>query len=233
MTQVTVLVFGPLRDRLGVREVAAQGATVSEVWDDLTRQFPSASVITGIRPALNLTYCDWSAPVSSGDTVAFLPPVAGGSGAEPTTEAVHVAIVAEPIDVAAVMELASRGDGAVAVFVGRVRDNSDGHAVSAIEYEVYREMAEREMRAIATSLLARDEISAIAIVHRVGTLDVGEASVAIAVAAPHRAAAFSACHDAIDMIKQSVPVWKREHRDDGARWVDARQGHDEGWAATP
>ena len=153
MTQVTVLVFGPLRDRLGVREVAAQGATVSEVWDDLTRQFPSASVITGIRPALNLTYCDWSAPVSSGDTVAFLPPVAGGSGAEPTTEAVHVAIVEEPIDVAAVMELAGRGDGAVAVFVGRVRDNSDGHAVSRIEYEVYREMAEREMRAIATSLL--------------------------------------------------------------------------------
>jgi len=233
MTQVTVLVFGPLRDRLGVREVAAQGATVSEVWDDLTRQFPSASVITGIRPALNLTYCDWSAPVSSGDTVAFLPPVAGGSGAEPNTRQVHVAIVDEPIDVAAVMELASRGDGAIAAFVGRVRDNSDGHAVSRIEYEVYREMAEREMRAIATSLLARDEISAIAIVHRVGTLEVGEASVAIAVAAPHRGAAFSACHDAIDMIKQSVPVWKREHRDDGARWVDARQGHDEGWAATP
>jgi MoaE-MoaD fusion protein len=233
MTQVTVLVFGPLRDRLGVREVAAQGATVGEVWDDLTRQFPAAGVITGIRPALNLTYCDWSAPVSSGDTVAFLPPVAGGSGAEPSTEPVHVAIVDEPIDVAAVMELATRGDGAIAVFVGRVRDHSDGHAVSRIEYEVYREMAEREMRAIATSLQARDEISAIAIVHRVGTLEVGEASVAIAVAAPHRGAAFSACHDAIDMIKQSVPVWKREHRDDGARWVDARHGHDEGWAATP
>jgi MoaE-MoaD fusion protein len=233
MTQVTVLVFGPLRDRLGVHEVTAQGATVSEVWDDLARQFPSAGVITGIRPALNLTYCDWSAPVSSGDTVAFLPPVAGGSGAVPDTEAVHVAIVDEPIDVAAVMELAGSGDGAVAVFVGRVRDNSDGHTVSRIEYEVYREMAEGEMRIIATSLLARDEITAIAIVHRVGTLEVGEASVAIAVAAPHRAAAFAACHDAIDMIKQTVPVWKREHRDDGARWVDARQGHDEGWAATP
>jgi molybdopterin synthase catalytic subunit len=105
--------------------------------------------------------------------------------------------------------------------------------VSRIEYEVYREMAEREMRIIATSLLARDDITAIAIVHRVGILEVGEASVAIAVAAPHRGAAFSACHDAIDMIKQTVPVWKREHRDDGARWVDSRQGHDDGWAATP
>jgi len=116
------------------------------------------------------------------------------------------------------------GDGAVAVFVGRVRNNSDGHEVSRIDYDVYREMAEREMREIATSIHARAGITAIAIVHRVGTLLVGEASVVIAVAAPHRDAAFPACQDAIEMIKLTVPVWKREHRDDGAHWVDARHG---------
>jgi len=226
VVNVTVLVFGPLRERLGVRELQARGTTVREVWDAMVRQFPAAGGATsGIRAARNLSYCDWDAALSSGDTVAFLPPVAGGSGAGQGLEPVRVAITDAPIDVAAVMEgVGGAGDGAVAVFVGRVRNNSDGHEVSRIDYDVYREMAEREMREIATSIHARAGITAIAIVHRVGTLLVGEASVVIAVAAPHRDAAFPACQDAIEMIKLTVPVWKREHRDDGAHWVDARHG---------
>lgn len=230
MSRVIVMVFGPLRDRLGVAELAADGVTVGDVWDDVVRQFPAAASVTGIRPALNLTYCDWADPVSSGDTLAFLPPVAGG--ARSPADAVHVAVVDTVIDVASVMSIAGGGDGAVAVFVGRVRDNNDGHAVSRIDYEVYNEMAEREMRSIAAVLQARGDITAIAIVHRVGTLQVGEPSVVIAVAAPHRDAAFAACHDAIDMIKQKVPVWKREHRDDGAHWVDDRHGRGPGSAPT-
>jgi MoaE-MoaD fusion protein len=221
---VTVLVFGPLRERLGVRELQARGATVRDVWEAIVREFPAAQRASGgIRAARNLNYCDWDAALSSGDTVAFLPPVAGGSGAASEPEALRVAVTDLPIDVAAVMaDVGGDGDGAVAVFVGRVRNSSDGHAVSHIDYEVYREMAESEMRDIATSLVARPGITAIAIVHRVGTLRVGEASVVIAVAAPHRDTAFPACADAIEMIKATVPFWKREHRDDGARWVDAR-----------
>jgi molybdopterin synthase catalytic subunit/molybdopterin converting factor small subunit len=229
---VTVLLFGPLRDRVGVSEMQAGGRTVREVWETVVRQFPAAAdAARGLRAARNLDYCDWDAALSSGDTVAFVPPVAGGSGAGSAPDPVRVAITEAPIDAAAVMaDVGGDGDGAVAVFVGRVRNNSDGHQVARIDYDVYREMAEREMLQIATSIHARAGITAITIVHRVGTVLVGEASVVIAVAAPHRDAAFAACHDAIEMIKRTVPVWKREHRDDGAHWVDARHGADSGGA---
>lgn len=226
---MTVLLFGPLRDRVGVREMEVRGATVRDVWDSVVRQFPKAAdAAHGIRAARNLSYCEWDAVLSSGDTVAFVPPVAGGSGDGSDPEPVRVAITDGPIDAATVMaDVGGDGDGAVAVFVGRVRNNSDGHEVSRIEYDVYREMAELEMRTIAESIYARTAITAITIVHRVGTVLVGEASVVIAVAAPHRDAAFAACHEAIELIKRTVPVWKREHRDDGAHWVDARHGADQ------
>jgi MoaE-MoaD fusion protein len=228
VADVTVLVFGPLRERLGVRELQARGSTVREVWDAVMQQFPAAAgAAGGIRAARNLQYCEWDEKLLPGDTVAFLPPVAGGCEAASERGPVRVAVTDVPIDVAALMnDVGGDGDGAVAVFVGRVRDNSDGHPVSRIDYEVYREMAEREMRGIATSIATRAGITAITIVHRVGTLFVGEASVVIAVAAPHRDTAFPACQDAIEMIKRTVPVWKREHRDDGARWVDARHHGD-------
>ncbi len=230
---VTVLLFGPLRDRVGVRELQARGGTVREVWETIVRQFPAAAeAASGIRAARNLDYCDWDTAVSNGDTVAFVPPVTGGSGAGPDAECVHVAITDAPIDATTVMaNVGGDGDGAVALFVGRVRNNSDGHTVSCIEYEVYREMAELQMREIATSIHARGGITAITVVHRIGILLVGETSVVIAVAAPHRDAAFTACRDAIEMIKHSVPIWKREHRDDGAHWVDARHGLDSGGGA--
>lgn len=232
---VTVLLFGPLRDRVGVREMQARGSTVREVWETVVHRFPTAAeAASGVRAARNLEYCDWDAALSNGDTVAFVPPVAGGSGTGPEPEPVRVAITDAPIDAAAVMDaVAGDGDGAVAVFVGRVRNNSDGHSVSRIEYEVYREMAEVEMREIATSIHASGGITAITIVHRMGTLLVGEVSVVIAVAAPHRNAAFAACRDAIEEIKHTVPIWKREHRDDGARWVDARHGAESGGEASP
>jgi molybdopterin synthase catalytic subunit len=222
--EVTVLLFGALRERAGVSELRVRGATVREVWDAVLREHPAAAAAaSGIRAARNLEYCGWEQELADDDAVAFLPPVAGGSGAVPADDGVHVAITDSPIDVAAVISgVGGPGDGAVAVFVGRVRDNSDGHAVSRIDYEVYREMAERELRLVAAAIVARDRVTAISIVHRVGTLLVGEASVVIAVAAPHRDTAFPACHDAIEMIKETVPVWKREHRDDGTHWVDAR-----------
>jgi len=220
VADVTVLVFGPLRERIGISELAVSGSTVRDVWDALVRRYPSAGATQGLRAARNLSYCDWDAALSNGDTVAFLPPVAGGSGSGTATEAVRVAITEDPIDVAALTDdIASSGDGGVVVFVGRVRDHNEGHRVSRIDYEAYPEMAERAMYAIAQSIRDRGDITAMRIVHRAGTLLVGEASIVVAVAAPHRRAAFRACQDAIDLIKRDVPIWKREHSDDGARWV--------------
>ena len=226
MDDITVLVFGPLRERVGVAEVHVDGATVQEVWDELVRRHPAAAVdAASVRAARNLGYCEWDTAVRGGDTVAFIPPVAGGSD-DPTP--VRVWITDVPIDIASV--IASSGtsrDGAVATFIGRVRDHSDGVAVHRMDYEAYAEMAEAEMRRIGEDLVARGGISTITIVHRTGALLIGDASVVVVVAAPHRDAAFPACQEALELIKSTVPVWKREHRDDGARWVDARHGASE------
>lgn len=216
-----MLVFGPLRERIGVPELRGHGTTVAEVWAGLATAHHLGAVPDGVRAARNLEYCEWNAAVSAGDVIAFLPPVAGGSGVA-TKPRVQVEISSSPIDIATASDIGGDEDGAVAVFVGRVRDHSGGHSVSCIDYEAYPEMAETELRRIAVALIARDGVSRVAITHRVGTLGVGDPSVVVAVAGPHRAEALAACHDAIDMIKESVPIWKREHRDDGAHWVDAR-----------
>lgn len=221
-----MLLFGPLRERVGVAELAGHGTTVREVWSNLARDRGLDDAVTyGIRAVRNLTYCDWDTHVEGGDVIAFLPPVAGGS--TDVSDRVRVLLAGSPIDVGAVIaDVGSGADGAVAVFIGRVRDHNDGHAVERIDYEAYTPMAEREMRAIADQVCESCGASAISIAHRTGTLEVGDASVVIAVAAPHRAEALRACQLAIDMIKETVPIWKREHRDDGARWVDARHGAD-------
>ncbi len=223
MDDITVLVFGPLRERVGVAEVHVDGATVQEVWDELVRRHPAAAVDAGaVRAARNLNYCEWTTAVQGGDTIAFIPPVAGGSV---DRDPIRVWMTDVPIDIGSVIASAgSSRDGAVAIFVGRVRDESDGVAVHRLDYESYAEMAEVEMRRIGADLIGRGGISTITIVHRTGTLRVGDASVVVVVAAPHRDAAFPACAEAMDLIKRTVPVWKREHRADGARWVDARHG---------
>jgi molybdopterin synthase catalytic subunit/molybdopterin converting factor small subunit len=223
MDDITVLVFGPLRERVGVAEVHVDGATVQEVWDELVRRHPAAALDAGsVRAARNLGYCEWNTAVTSGDTIAFIPPVAGGADDEPP---VRVWITDAPIDIAAVIGGAGTSrDGAVATFIGRVRDHSDGVGVHRMDYEAYAEMAESEMRRIGDELHARGGISTISIVHRTGSLQIGDASVVVVVAAPHRDTAFPACQEALELIKSTVPVWKREYRTDGARWVDARHG---------
>jgi molybdopterin synthase catalytic subunit len=218
---VTVLVFGPLRERVGAAEVHVAGATVQEVWDELVRRHPAAAVDAGsVRAARNLGYCEWNTAVRGGDTIAFIPPVAGGSE---DGSPVRVWVTEGPIDIASVIAGAGTSrDGAVATFIGRVRDHSDGVAVQRMDYEAYAEMADAEMRRIGDELFARGGISTITIVHRTGALVVGDASVLVVVTAPHRDMAFPACQEALELIKRTVPVWKREHRTDGARWVDAR-----------
>ena len=126
-----------------------------------------------------------------------------------------------PIDAAAVAAAArGDGDGAVSLFLGTVRNVNAGKRVLFLEYEAYQGMAEREMERIATETITRFGVTKVAIVHRVGRVEIGEASVVIAVAAPHRAAAMDGCRFAIDSLKTSVPIWKREHFADGAVWVE-------------
>jgi molybdopterin synthase catalytic subunit len=135
-----------------------------------------------------------------------------------------VRIQEEAIDQAAlVASLAASGDGAVATFLGTVRDHNEGRRVVALEYHAYPAMAEAEMKRIADETRARFEISALVLVHRIGKLAIGDVSVLVAVAAPHRAAAFDACRHAMEEIKRRAPVWKREIFDEGSAWVGIPQ----------
>lgn len=125
------------------------------------------------------------------------------------------------IDVAALAANArGDGDGAVSVFLGTVRNVNAGQRVLFLEYEAYAGMAERELERIAAEAIARFAVTKVGIVHRVGRVEVGEASVAIAVSAPHRGPAMDACRFVIDTLKARVPIWKREHFEDGAVWVE-------------
>ena len=126
-----------------------------------------------------------------------------------------------PIDAAAIAaDARGDGDGAVSVFLGTVRDVSSGRRVLFLEYEAYASMAEREMEGIADEAIARFGVTKVAMIHRVGRVEIGEASVAIAVAAPHRSAAMDACRFVIDTLKASVPIWKSEHFEGGAVWIE-------------
>jgi molybdopterin synthase catalytic subunit len=132
-----------------------------------------------------------------------------------------IRLQAAPIDCAEVVAaVGGDGDGAISLFLGTVRDVNAGRRVLFLEYEAYAGMAEREMERIAAEAVARFGVTKVAIVHRVGRVEIGEASVAIAVASPHRAPAMEACRFVIDTLKTSVPIWKREHFEGGAVWIE-------------
>ena len=130
-----------------------------------------------------------------------------------------VRLVHEPIDLAGLLG-SSPADGAVCVFVGVVRNESQGRRVERLEYEAYEEMALPIMEEIAAEARQRYPVSEVRLVHRLGRLEIGEASVAVAVASPHRAEAFAACRFAIDTLKAKVPIWKKEHYADGSAWLE-------------
>jgi molybdopterin synthase catalytic subunit len=134
---------------------------------------------------------------------------------------IHVAIVDRPIDPQALLRrVGGDGDGAVVLFLGTVRDRTEGRPVAALEYEAYPSMAERVLRAIAEGAAAAYEVSAVAVEHRVGRLDVGETSVAVAVSAPHRDHAYRASREIMERLKREAPIWKRErYADGGAAWL--------------
>jgi MoaE-MoaD fusion protein len=156
--------------------------------------------------------------VQAGDEVAVLPPVAGGSGAS----VIHCVLQAEPLSVdRAIAQVSHAGAGGIAVFLGVVRDHAEQGSVSRLDYEAHEKLAVREMSRILEEVTRELPETRISVQHRVGSLAVGDVAVVIAASAPHRGEAFAACRAAIDRIKQSVPIWKKEWAPDGtALWVN-------------
>ena len=207
--KVTVKLFAGLRERAGwsTRELELPaGAKLKDVWAALEL----GEQPRGIHYALNKGYADKSAVLSEGDEVALIPPVSGG--------AFRLSDQALSLD-AVVEEVADERAGAIATFTGTTRIESRGRTVRWLDYEAYAEMAEDVMAGIATQLQERFDLCAVAIHHRVGRVGIGEPSVVIAVSAPHRADALAACKDAIDVLKESVPVWKKEVYEGGEEWI--------------
>jgi MoaE-MoaD fusion protein len=207
--KVRVRLFAALRERAGsgtVEVEVPEGAVVGDVWPTLAL----GDEPSGLLYAVNRGYAEKTAALSAGDEVAVIPPVSGG--AFQLSEA--------PLSLeAAVDEVRQDGAGAIATFLGTVRDRSRDRDVLYLEYEAYEGMAEGVMAELAATLKARHELCEVAIHHRVGRVDIGEASVVIAVSAPHRAAALTACHEAIDELKVTVPLWKKEVYEGGEEWI--------------
>jgi molybdopterin synthase catalytic subunit len=208
---VRVRLFASLRELAGTAEVGlelAEPASVERCWARLCELHPILSEWReSVRPALNLEYVGWEAEVSPGDEIAFLPPVSGGA---PTPEAaIHVQVSSEPIDVAAMSAaMERRGIGAIATFVGLVRDPDEGVPVAQLDYEAYPEMAEPVLVAISEAACSRYGASEVRLQHRTGIVESGIDSVAVVVGAPHRHQALDACRFIIDELKSRAPIWK-------------------------
>lgn len=207
---IRVLLFAGLRQVAGAPEVRLQlnaGATVQGCWDELCRLHPElAPQRQAVRPARNREYCGWDEVVGRGDELAFLPPVSGGVAGR----LARIRVGPEEIDVAAMQaELELTGQGAVAVFLGVVRDPDQGQEVTHLTYEAYPEMAEAELERIAAAARAREGVGEVLIHHRTGRVERGVASVAVVVSAAHRHQALEACAQVIDDLKERAPIWKR------------------------
>jgi len=204
---VRVRLFAGLRERAGWSERELDGVDrIADIWPALDLgQEPE-----GLLYALNKEYADRDQLLTDGDEVALIPPVSGGT----------FRLTGEPLSLDAVVdEVRSDQAGAIATFIGTTRLQSRGRTVLHLDYEAYEEMAEQVMAQIAAELKGRYDLCEIAIHHRTGRVEIGEASVVIAVSAPHRQDALAACKDAIDTLKEQVPLWKKEFYEGGEDWI--------------
>lgn len=222
--RVRVLFFGVLKDLVGkpVDEIdLPDGASVRDVLARYESLIPRLrDSLPSLALAVNQQYSAPDTKLKAHDEVALLPPVSGGL---PETELQRhfASIVREVIDSQKIVADLKRGeDGAALVFEGVVRNQTRGRKTLYLDYEAYQEMALAQMESLAKQALQQFGIRDVAIVHRLGRLEIGETSVLIAVASAHRAAAFDACRWLIDTLKRTVPIWKKEHFEDGAVWVD-------------
>jgi MoaE-MoaD fusion protein len=203
---VRVRLFAGLRERAGWSQRDVEAASVAEIWPALDL----GDEPEGLLYAVNKEYATRDRALADGDEVALIPPVSGGA----------FLLSDEPLSLDRVVdEVRSDEAGAIATFTGTTRVHSRGRTVTHLDYEAYEGMAEKTMAEIAESLHARYELSAVAIHHRIGRVGIGDTSVLIAVSAPHRQHALAACKDAIDELKERVPLWKKEVYEGGEEWI--------------
>jgi len=203
---VTVRLFAGLRERAGWARREIEADFVGEVWPALgLGEEPG-----GLLYAVNREYAEPGQELRDGDEVALIPPVSGGA----------FRVTEEPLSLdAAVAEVADERAGGIATFTGTVRRQSRGREVLYLEYEAYAEMAEDVIAQLAAELDETHDLCGISIHHRVGRVEIGEPSVVIAVSAPHRQDALAACREAIDRLKETVPLWKKEVYEGGEEWL--------------
>lgn len=218
---VRILLFAGLRERLRsdwVELELPEGVTVAQLLAALGERHPALrDLLPPCRVAVEQEFVAADHPVRAGDEVAVIPPVSGGHG---PAEDDHFYLGAAPLVLDRVIAAVERRQaGGVVTFVGKVRDHSRGHLIDHLEYEAYAPMALKVMRRIAAAVEAEVDGASVAVHHRLGRLEIGEAAVVIAAAAPHRAEAFAACRAVIERLKQDVPIWKREVAVDGTTWV--------------
>jgi molybdopterin synthase catalytic subunit len=215
--RVRVLFFAALREAVGGKEEVLEveaGVPLRAVLERIRERFPAVAAYgPRLAVSLNQQRVSLDAAVREGDEIALLPPLSGGSG--------RGLVQAGPLSLDALIAQVSGPDcGGVVTFTGVVRDRSRGQAIDHLEYDAYVPMAEQEMERIRAAVAERWPGVRLALAHRIGRLAVGDAAVMIAAAAPHRPQAFEACRFAIDTLKQTVPIWKKEFAQGGSYWVE-------------
>ena len=219
--RVQILFFGMLKELVGRASETidvAEGASVAEVLRHYESEIPRLKeALSSLALAVNQQYAGPDTKLNADDEIALLPPVSGGAAERPS----RTKIVREVIDTRRVVDALKRGeDGAALVFEGIVRNQTRERKTLYLEYEAYEQMAAVQLENLAAEALEKFQVRDVAIVHRLGRLEIGETSVLIAVASAHRAASFEACRWLIDTLKRTVPIWKKEFFEDGAVWAD-------------
>ncbi|MEC9293557.1 MAG: molybdenum cofactor biosynthesis protein MoaE, partial [Chloroflexota bacterium] len=228
ISEISVLFFAAIRERAGasvVQVVAVDGMTVSDAVDTACRAAPSHFELeTPVMLALNGEYVANDHPVKPGDEIAVIPPVSGGLGQNPD-DSEWVFLTGDQLDAAVLTEFVKTdADGAIVTFLGVTRDSNQGRIVKYLEYEAYQPMAENKIGEIINEMRSRWSIGKIAVAHRTGRVNIGETSMVIAVASPHRRPAFEACLYFVDRLKEIVPIWKKEFFEGGEVWIGETPG---------
>lgn len=233
---IKTLFFGQLKEIVGSAELSRnvpRGSSTQELFEQIAAEFPRLAALRGsVVLARNAAFVQAPEALTDGDEIAFLPPVSGGSGDAPSPEADWLETIRSPeghffgitqrrIDGGAVArEILRDEDGAFVNFEGVVRNHSGGRRTRYLDYECYVPLAIRTMAEIGLDLAAKHPVGRVAIVHRVGRMEIGETSVAVVVTSPHRKPAFDAALEGINRLKSSVPIWKKETFEDGEIWVE-------------
>ncbi len=228
-----VLFFGVLKDAVGRSSEEAEfpsGSSVGSVLESYARRYPRVKeMASSVLVARNQSFTELSAELQEGDEIALLPPVSGGASApaQIAEEGGYYELTRRPVDVRKIAaRLMTGAEGAVVTFEGTARNSTGGRPTRFLDYEAYEPMALQLMARIGREAAAGREIGRVAFVHRLGRLLIGETSVAIVVTAPHRRPAFEAALEAIDRLKKTVPIWKKEHFVDGEVWAEGEWDYD-------